>query len=157
LRSHFAFLDLLRPYAERLMRGSSPLSTAERELLAAYVSGLNQCHYCHGSHALVAQRFGMDATLLETLMVDIDAAPVKDSLKPLLHYVRKLTNLPARLSAADAAAVYAAGWNDEALMHAIAICAYFSNMNRLVEGAGIGGSDDTIRAGAERLIASGYK
>jgi hypothetical protein len=29
----------LRPYAEALMRGPSPLSTAERELIAAYVRG----------------------------------------------------------------------------------------------------------------------
>lgn len=37
----------------------------------------------------------------------------------------------------DAQAVYAAGWSDAALLHAVAVCAYFNNMNRLVEGAAL--------------------
>lgn len=40
----FPLLD----YHEALMRGPSPLSIAERELIAAYVSGLNACDYCYG-------------------------------------------------------------------------------------------------------------
>jgi alkylhydroperoxidase family enzyme len=37
-------------YHEAVLRGPSPLSEGERELIAAYVSGLNACHYCHGVH-----------------------------------------------------------------------------------------------------------
>jgi hypothetical protein len=44
--------------------------------------------------------------------------------------------------------VYDAGWNDEALLHAIAVCAYFNNMNRLVEGAGIVGTTELGRRGS---------
>jgi hypothetical protein len=64
----------------------------------------------------------------------------KTKLEPLLNYVRKLTEGPSRMTECDAAAVYAAGWSDEALFHAVAICAYFNQMNRLVEGTGIIGS-----------------
>jgi hypothetical protein len=34
------------------------------------------------------------------------------------------------MTPAEAVAVYDAGWSDEALLHSIAVCAYFNNMNR---------------------------
>jgi hypothetical protein len=56
----------------------------------------------------------------------------------------------------DAQAVYAAGWSDAALLHAVAVCAYFNNMNRLVEGAGIVGTAAGYEQAAERLVKAGY-
>jgi uncharacterized peroxidase-related enzyme len=157
LRSRYSdLLDLLRPYAERLMRGPSPFTPAERELIAAYVSGVNSCRYCHGTHAQVAQGFGIEPKVFAGLMDDIELAPVAPRLKPVLRYVRKLTESPSRMTPADAEAVYAAGWSDEALLHAIAVCAYFNNMNRLVEGSGIVGTADDYKVAAERLVQQGY-
>jgi hypothetical protein len=43
-----AFPEVARPlleYHEVLLRGESPFSEAERELIAAYVSALNNCNY----------------------------------------------------------------------------------------------------------------
>jgi uncharacterized peroxidase-related enzyme len=157
LRSVYPDLfEKLRPYGHCLMRGPSPLTPGERELIAAFVSGVNSCRYCHGSHSLVARAFGVDEGTLAKSLDDIDSAPIDARLKPILRYVRKLTETPSRMTMADAAAVYDAGWNDEALLHAIAVCAYFNNMNRLVEGAGIVGNTEEYSAAAARLIAHGY-
>jgi uncharacterized peroxidase-related enzyme len=149
-------MEKLRPYGQRLMRGPSPLTPGERELIAAFVSGVNSCRYCHGSHSLVARAFGVDEAIFAKSLDNIDSAPVDARLKPILRYVRKLTETPSRMTSADAAAVYDAGWNDEALLHAIAVCAYFNNMNRLVEGAGIIGNSKDYAVAAERLVAHGY-
>jgi uncharacterized peroxidase-related enzyme len=156
-RSYADLLEKLRPYGHRLMRGPSPLTPGERELIAAFVSGVNSCRYCHGSHSLVARAFGVEETVLATSLDDLDGAAVDARLKPILRYVRKLTETPSRMTAADAAAVYDAGWNDEALLHAVAVCAYFNNMNRLVEGTGIVGNPQEYAAAAERLVAQGYR
>src|SRR5919198_3782446 len=157
LRSRFAeLLDKLRPYAEHLMRGPSPLRPGERELIAAYVSGINSCRYCHGVHSQVAGVFGIEISTFDNLMANVDDAPVKPNLKPLLKYVRKLTETPSRMTDHDAAAVYDAGWSDEALFHAVAICAYFNQMNRLVDGTGIIGSAEAYAQAASRLATSGY-
>ena len=43
---------------EVAMRGPSPFTQGERELIVAYVSGLNACKYCHATHAGVAAAFG---------------------------------------------------------------------------------------------------
>jgi uncharacterized peroxidase-related enzyme len=155
-RTYADLLETLRPYGHRLMRGPSPLTPGQRELIAAFVSGINSCRYCHGSHALVARAFGIDEAVLATSLVNIDVAPVDARLKPVLRYVRKLTETPSRMTAADAAAVYDAGWTDEALLHAIAVCAYFNNMNRLVEGAGIIGTAEDHSMAAKMLVEQGY-
>lgn len=157
LRQTYAdLLEKLRPYGHRLMRGPSPLTPGQRELIAAFVSGVNSCRYCHGAHSLVARAFGVDEAVLATSLDDIDIAPVDARLKPILRYVRKLTETPSRMTSVDAAAVYDAGWNDEALLHAIAVCAYFNNMNRLVEGAGIVGTAEEYSVAAQRLVEQGY-
>lgn len=57
-----AFPQTARPlleYHQALLRGPSPLSVAERKLIAAYVSGLNACRYCRGVHTATAQAFGI--------------------------------------------------------------------------------------------------
>jgi putative tryptophan/tyrosine transport system substrate-binding protein len=41
------------------MRGPSPLTPGERELIAAYVSGIDDCQYCYGVHAEPAKAFGI--------------------------------------------------------------------------------------------------
>ncbi|MGH9772408.1 MAG: carboxymuconolactone decarboxylase family protein [Candidatus Acidiferrales bacterium] len=45
--------------SEAIMRGPSPLSPAERELIGAFVSALNSCQYCYGGHRAAAELFGV--------------------------------------------------------------------------------------------------
>jgi uncharacterized peroxidase-related enzyme len=130
----------LGTFTQDLLRGPSVFTVAERELIAAYVSGLNQCQFCHGAHAAVAADLGVDKSLFAALLDDVDRAPVADKLKPVLRYVKTLTLAPSRLTQADADAVFAAGWDEQALGDAVAICALFNLYNRLVEGHGIKGN-----------------
>src|SRR5260370_27868739 len=44
----------LSELAEVLLRGPSTLARGERELIAAYVSTLNDCQYCSSSHSACA-------------------------------------------------------------------------------------------------------
>ncbi|MFN3285110.1 MAG: peroxidase, partial [bacterium] len=90
------------------------------------------------------------------LVQDVTAAPVEDQLKPILLHVRKLTLSPAKMTPEDAEAVYAAGWDERALHDAVAICALFNLMNRLVDGLGIDAGDEYFRLASERLATAGY-
>lgn len=134
------FPHAVRPlleYHDRILRDESPLTVGERELIAAYVSALNACNFCHGAHAIAANVHGVPNGLIEELIHNPDEAPIDPKLKPILAYVAKLTRTPARMTAADAATVYEAGWNERALFDAISVCALFNMMNRIVFGAGI--------------------
>jgi len=154
-----AFPNTGRPlldYHEALLRGPSALSVAERELIAAYVSALNACDYCHGIHAQVAERFGLPAAVVESLVIDLDGADVDVRLRPLLRLVRTVTMTPGRVVPADVDAAYAAGWDDEAVYTAVSICALFNAMNRIVSGLGINAGEDYRTRSATRLADRGY-
>ncbi len=127
----------LLEYHDLLLRGESPLSIAERELIATYVSGINACTFCFGAHKIYSRIFGISDEIIDSIMKDIDTSAVEKKMKPLLKYVGKLTRLPPQLVTADADAVYAAGWSERALYDAIQICALFNFMNRIIEGTGI--------------------
>lgn len=143
---------------EDLMRGPSDLSPGEREIIGAYVSALNDCSYCHGAHAATAAHFGIEASLFEALIEDIDSSPVEEKLKPILHYVKKVTENPSRMVSADAEAVYAAGWDSKALSDAILVCGLFNMANRMVDGHGLNRltPNSVFEKIGVRLSGSGY-
>src|SRR6266498_4488447 len=123
----------LLDYHEVVMRGPSPFSVAERELIAAYVSGVNYCGFCHGVHSVTAEACGIEAGAAPAAVADLDTAPVPDRMRPVLRYVGKLTRSPASVTRADAQEVLAAGWDERALHSAVMVCALFNFMNRMVE------------------------
>lgn len=144
-------------YHEALLRGPSPFSVGERELLGAYVSALNSCDFCSGEHAAVAEAFGMTEGVLTELMIDIDTASVPEKLKPVLKFLKKLNDEPAKMIASDATSVHDAGWDDLALYHAVSICALFNMNNRIINGLGIPPhGKEKLAATVQRLKADGY-
>ncbi len=127
----------LMVYLEGILRSEGVFSIGERELIAAYVSGLNACTFCYGSHRVYSEIFGLPRGTVDALLRDIEGAEISDKMKPVLHYVKKLNTLPSRLTQADADAVFAVGWTERALFEAIQVSAAFNMMNRIVEGAGV--------------------
>ncbi len=140
-------VEPLMRYTDGVLRAPGSLSVAEREMIATYTSGLNACTFCHGSHKVYAALFGFDADLMDAMLEDFDKAPIDAKMRPLLDYVRKLNDLPSRLTEADAQAVYDAGWDEKALFEAVQVNGLFNMMNRIVEGCGINFdySDDPAR------------
>lgn len=122
---------------DAILRDDSQLTIEQRETIAAFVSATNACEYCHGAHRLFATQFGADPELIDAITSDLDAAPIDDPFRELLRYVGKLTREPAKLTQADADRVFAAGWDADALFDAVAVCALFNFMNRIVEGTGV--------------------
>ncbi len=131
-----AGLKPLMEYHDVLLRGPSRLTIGERELIAAYVSGINGCEYCHSAHRQQAEIHGVDTHIFQKLLDDKDNSGISEKLLPILDYVKKLTVSPSSMTAADAQQVYAAGWDEDALYDAICVCALFSFMNRITEGTG---------------------
>ena len=127
----------LMEYTDAVLRDDGELTKAERELIATYVSSLNACDFCYGAHKIYAEAFGIDEAMIEALVADIDSVDGLEKLKPILRYVKKLNVLPSKIIQADADAVYAAGWGEQALYEATQVCALFNMMNRIIEGAGV--------------------
>jgi len=153
-QKRFAHTDA---FTDMVLRGPSPFSVGDREMMAAYVSGLNDCQHCHGIHAATAERFGIHPDIFQALLEDIDTAPIKEELKPIFHYIQKLTVTPSKMVEADAQKVYAAGWSEQALYDAVCICSIFNFYNRLVEGHGLKGNQKIFEMGSGHLSKRGYR
>ena len=90
------------------------------------------------------------------MLADLDAAPVESNMRPLLRYAYKLTLNPAKMTQADADAVFAAGWSERALHDAVLTIGLFNFMNRLLEGHGCKGAPEIYATRGKALMDEGY-
>ena len=127
----------LMPFIDSVLRGPGVWDIADRELIAAYVSSLNACQYCIGSHLIFAEAFGIPKDQLEATLEDPSTAGLNPGLAATLTYLRALNTLPHRLAQADMDVVLETGVSEQALYEAITVAALFSMMNRIVEGTGV--------------------
>ncbi len=124
-------------FHQALLRGESPFTVKERELMAAYVSGVNACQYCYGAHSAVSKELGVPGELISALVEDYANADVDEKLKPVFAYLKKLTLTPTKLTQEDADAVLNAGWSERAFYDMVLVCCLYNFMNRYVEGLGL--------------------
>jgi uncharacterized peroxidase-related enzyme len=142
---------------EIIMRtGVCQFSAKERELIGAFASGTNACIYCFNTHKVAAEAFGVDENLLQSLLDDVDSSPVDDRLKPVLRYVKKLTETPSRMVQADANAIFEAGWDEDSFHFTVMICALFNFYNRLIDGYGVRNTAEFRLTAGKGLADSGY-
>ncbi|MEM6573425.1 MAG: carboxymuconolactone decarboxylase family protein [Pseudomonadota bacterium] len=147
----------LMEMTEVIMRtGGCAFSPEERELIAAYASGTNSCTYCYNTHKATAEAFGVDATLLEDMMADLEQSAVDERLKPVLRYVKKLTESPSRMVQADADAIFAAGWDEDCFHYAVMICGLFNMYNRIMDGYGVKNTAEFRQSRGAMLATHGY-
>lgn len=144
-------------FHEALLRGASPFTEGERELVAAYVSGLNGCRYCHGVHTATAERLGIKSGAIASLLDGGDTGAISEGMRPVLKFAKKLTRHADGVMQSDVDAIFAVGWNETAVYHLVAVVALFNYMNRLVEGLGIELNPAYARTAAKRLADYGYR
>src|SRR5262245_56014957 len=81
----------LAELAQTLLRGPSSLTPAEREVLAAYVSDLNECSFCAETHCATAVHLlGPDSDLMHLVRKAGEHAPVGGRMQALLTIARKV-------------------------------------------------------------------
>ncbi len=141
---------------EQIMRGPSPLSPAQRELIGAFVSRLNSCPYCHDVHNEAVKAYGIDGELTRQLQEDPESADIDDNFKVLLEFVRKVTEGAYRIGDSDYDRLYTAGWGDEEIHDAIVVTCLFNFMNRLVSSFGIEADDEYLALAGSRIKNDGY-
>jgi uncharacterized peroxidase-related enzyme len=149
----------LSELAEVLLRGPSTLTRGERELIAAYVSSLNQCRYCSSSHsATAAAQLPGGMALVEQVCLDPGTAPVPAKLRALLEIASAVRHGGDAVTADHIAQARAAGAADVEIHDTVLIAAAFCMFNRYVDGLDAMAPDDpaVYAAGAQRVVAHGY-
>lgn len=149
----------LNELVEVLLRGPSTLTPGERELIAAYVSALNDCRYCSSSHsAYAAAQLPGGMALVEQVRADAGRAPISAKLKALLRIAAAIQQSGLTVTENDVAAARAAGATDVEIHDCVLIAAAFCMFNRYVDGlATIAPEDPGLYAArAQRIVADGY-
>ncbi len=157
LKPHPEVAKAVSMMTEYVMRSEDvQFSLAQRELIATFVSDLNACTYAARTHQATAEVLGVDGSIFSCLLKDIDSAPVDLKLKPVLHYVKRLTETPDQMTRQHAEAVFEAGWDEKSFQFAVMICAMFNLYNRLLQGYGVKNTAEFHRESGRRLAETGY-
>lgn len=133
---------------------SDELSRGECERVAAYVSSVNGCSYCHTIHAHAAKVCGIDPDLLPEFANNGDAEDAR--WRAAYAYARQITTSPAGVTDELTDRCRAAGWSDAAITQIAMVATGFNLMNRLVDGLGLEGDESFLLGAGERLGTISY-
>ena len=146
--------------AEVLLRAPHPtLSPGERELIAAYVSGLNDCDFCCSSHAaFAAAQLPTGMEFVDQVRADVATAPVDAKLRALLHIAAAVRRSGREVTTELVEAARAEGATDLEIHDTVLIAAAFCMFNRYVDGLGTWTPQDpeAYARAADHLVANGY-
>ena len=125
----------LNELVEVLLRDDNTLSRGERELIASYVSKLNDCDYCSTSHgAYAALQLDGGWSVVDGVWADPGGAPVSDKMHGLLAIAAKVQQGGKHVTETDVIAAREAGATDEEIHDTVLIAAAFCMYNRYVDG-----------------------
>lgn len=124
----------LNNLAQVLLRGDSPLKEYERELIAAYVSHLNDCNFCFNSHAAATDALFGDTVLTADIKNVFKKEGVSDKMKALLKVAAKVQQSGRAVSADDIRQAKVEGASDKEIHDTVLIAAAFCMYNRYVDG-----------------------
>jgi AhpD family alkylhydroperoxidase len=147
----------MKTFTQMAMRGPSTWSVADRELMAAYISKVNESPFCIYTHTATAARAYGNPSLVEAALTDLDSTPIDEPLKQTLHMVAKLTR-EGEVEVDDIRAVLSAGASSEQVEDALAVCFAFSSTARLANAFDFELlSTEGFEAGAKYLLKRGYR
>jgi len=145
--------------AQTLLHGPSGLKPAERELIASYVSNLNDCEFCHDSHSASANaHLDEDGETVRCMVTNLATAPISDKLKALLQLAEKVQQSGKAVKEEDIKKAKKMGASDEDIHDTVLIAAAFCMYNRYVDGLGTSpAKPDEYPDMGKRLAKIGYK
>jgi uncharacterized peroxidase-related enzyme len=118
-----------------------------RELVCAWVSRVNQCSYCVGTHNFFYQVFGGPAEIGDAIddAETPDDLPLDEKTRVLLRLVTKVSREAYKVVDEDWQGGLDAGWSQEELLETFFTAALFNCIVRLVDGLGLGASVQASR------------
>ena len=139
---HSLNVDSLRTHFEmytRAMHKESPLSRAEREMVAVVVSRLNGCDYCvHHHHAGLVRLLPVERYHTADQLRTGERHPSLTAREAaMLAWAEQLTVAPEAMDEAALSALREEGLDDRAVLDLAQCVGYFNYVNRIVLGLGV--------------------
>lgn len=135
----------LNELAEALLRSENSLTRGERELIATYVSYLNDCFFCQNAHGGLAQHYlQCDISFIDNVKTNPSQARISDKLKALLAIAASVQKGGKYVTADQVAKAKQAGASDMEVHDTVLIAAAFCMFNRYVDGLGTWAPSDRM-------------
>ncbi|MGC9513918.1 MAG: peroxidase-related enzyme [Fidelibacterota bacterium] len=121
-----------------VMFGKSPLTRAQREMMAVVVSKANRCEYCQQHHLEALKHFWEDDEKIRDFQKDYKSVGLSSVDFLLCQYAELLTRNPdTKVSEEHICKMKDSGLDDRSILDAALVIAYFNFVNRLVLGLGV--------------------
>jgi len=153
----------LSALVEVLLRDANTLSRSERELVAAYVSSLNDCQFCVRTHSEISAQQSEDDTdearaMIRKVVADLDSAPISAKLKSLLTIAGAVQESGKAVTTDMVTRARELGATDTEIHDVVLIGAAFSMYNRYCDGLAAVTPDDPAAYAqfAGMIIKDGY-
>jgi len=134
----------LNELAEILLRDdNNTLSRGERELIATYVSYLNDCFFCQNAHGGIAQYYlKCDMQFINGVKENFNSMAITDKMKMLLSIAASVREGGRFVTADQIEDAKKAGATDMEIHDTVLIAAAFCMFNRYVDGLGTSAPTD---------------
>ena len=125
----------LNELAEALLRSENSLTRGERELIATYVSYLNDCFFCQNAHGGLAQHYlkcGM--SFIDGVKKDFLSSDIPEKVKALLKIAGAVQKGGKHVTTEMVEHARKLGSTDREIHDTVLIAAAFCMFNRYVDG-----------------------
>jgi uncharacterized peroxidase-related enzyme len=124
-RAFFAYHDAL------MLRETSGLSKAEREMIVVATSGVNHCQYCVVAHGAILRIYAKNPLIADQVAIDHRKADLTVRQKAMLDFAVKLARTPEAVTDVDYQTLRDQGFSDEDIWDIGGITAFFALSNRM--------------------------
>jgi uncharacterized peroxidase-related enzyme len=144
----------LNELAEILLRSENSLSRGERELIATYVSSLNDCFFCQNAHGGIAQHYlQCDLNYIDSVKLNFESTDLSDKIKALLSIAASVQKGGKHVRSEQVEKAKSLGATDVEIHDTVLIAAAFCMFNRYVDGLATWAPEDRqfyVRRGKQR-------
>jgi uncharacterized peroxidase-related enzyme len=135
----------LNNLAEVLLRTDNTLSRGERELIATYVSYLNDCFYCQNAHGGLTQHYlQCDMPTVDAIKGNPEASTISAKMKSLLSIAASVQKGGKHVKPEQIEKAKSLGATDMEIHDTVLIAAAFCMFNRYVDGLGTSAPQDRM-------------
>lgn len=138
-----ALIDHLNLYLT-IMFKTRELKREEKEMIAVYVSKLNNCIYCQTHHSEALAKY-WEKEKVKKFLADIKNLDLSKREREVLRYAHKLTKNPSKMSEEDVDRLRKIGLSDEEILTINLVTSYFNFVNRVVLGLGVELSEEEVK------------
>ena len=116
----------LNDLAEQLLCAENTLSRGQRELIATYVSYLNDCYFCQQAHGGIAQYLlSCDTDFIDRVKADFSQTDLSEKMKALLEIASSVQRGGKNVTQLQVDAAVAAGAVEKEIHDTVLIAAAF--------------------------------